>query len=276
MSIIGDNSATGDTMTRLFAAGKVLYCLFSMGKVLMAGGEEDPPYVNASMNGMSVNSIQCGNEVAPSVHAEQKKKQHWRSTNPANDDISNYTAKLESMKVPWSLCTLIRNLLECQHGSFCQDETYTSFDDLHLDLQLMVANPSCFLDNIHNIQKVTILDKLYCRDEELMKLNELYQNHITGKILSGAIISGGAGAGKSKLGLYLQKLTNRSNGYYLSAKFEQYQMSLKPLSTIANMFDSLCKMLFDDSSQLQIAEIEERLISAFGSQTNLLGVVPNL
>ncbi|KAL7431794.1 hypothetical protein ACHAXH_004913 [Discostella pseudostelligera] len=278
MSIIGDDSAIGDTMTRLFAAGKVLYYLFSVGigVVFMAGGEKDPPYVNASMNGMSVNSIHRSNEVAPSVHAEQKKKRHWRSTYPANDEISNYIAKLESMKVPWSLCTLIRNLLECQHGSFCQDETYSSFDDVHLDLQLMVANPSCFLDNIHNIQKVTILNKLYGRDEESMKLNDLYQNHITGKIFSGAIISGGAGAGKSKLGLYLHKLTNRSNGYYLSTKFEQYQMRLKPLSAIANMFDSLCEMLFNESSQSQIAEIEERLISAFGSQTNLLGVMPNL
>ncbi len=157
------------------------------------------------------------------------------------------------------------NLLECRNAC-CGDEAYTSFADLRLDLQLMVDSPSYFLNNIHwsAMQKLPISDKLYGREEELLKLDKLYKRHMAGEKISGVAIAGGAGVGKSKLAAYMQTLTSRANGYFLSAKFEQNQMSLKPLSTISNLFDSLCDTLFNDSSHSQLTKIEKKIINAVG------------
>ena len=270
MSIVGDNPGVGDIMQRVFAAGKVLYYLFSAGVVPVI---EDGTPVS---QGASINFIELSDDAERNSSHTQKKK-HWRE-DQSDDMIFNCVVRLESIGVPWSLCSLIRNVLDCSLAPLCEDDAYTSFVDVHVDLQLMAVNPSCFLDNIqmNTVPKLTICDKLYGRDDELLKLDKLYQSHITGSEIRGTIISGEAGAGKSKLAMHIQTLTNQSGGYYLSAKFEQIQMSLKPLSTIANMFDYLCEMVFNDSTYSQLQSIEKELVCAIGSQTNLLGVVPNL
>ncbi len=270
MSNIADDTTPGDVMSRLFAVGKVLYYLFSAGITPMVE-YDTPASQKASMDSINLNSE------AEIDYSRAKKKNHLRAAH-ADDEVSNRVAMLESIGVPWSLCGLIRNLLGCRLGPFCEDDTYISFADLYMDLQLMVETPSIYLDNIRISEKpkLSIPDKLYGRDEELMKLEQLYQNHVTGKSFNGVIISGAAGAGKSVLAMHMQMLTNRSNGYFLSAKFEQAHMSLKPLSTITNLFDSLCEMLSNDSSHSQIAEIEQQLMLVLGSQTNLLDVIPHL
>jgi len=269
MSIDGDDSATGAVSERLFAMGKVLYYLFSMGVPMVNG------HARATLK-TSLSSINLSSEAERDDNQAQK-KHHWREVQ-ADDTIFNYLAKLESNGVPWSLCALIRNLLECRLGSICEDDAYASFADLHLDLQLMVYNPACFLDNIQMVPmpKLTIGDKVYGRDGELLKLNELHMRHSTENSFIGIVISGEAGAGKSKLAMYIQSLTDQSNGYLLSAKFEHNQMSLKPMSTLAHMFDLLCEMLFNDSSGSQLMKIENELISALGTKPSLLGAVPNL
>ena len=269
MSFVGDDSATGTVMARLFAVGAVLYELFSMNAVIM--DDDVPANQIALFDSININ-------IEAEVEYPSQKKTRWWSKYHDDNKISNCFADLESNGIPWSLCALIGNLLECRHDPFCEDDAYTTFDDLRVDLNLMVKNPSCFLDNIHisNIRKLEVPDKLYGRDEELMKLDELYKRHITGRTFNGTIISGTAGVGKSKFAMHLQKLANQSNGHFLLAKFEQHRMSLKPLSTIANMFDSLCEMMYNDSSYSQLTEIEKNLTSALGSQPNLLRVVPNL
>ena len=267
MSFVGDDSATGTVMSRLFSLGTVLYELFSMNEFIM-DEDEMQPYHN-------MDSINISNDTESDYHTQ--KKIHRRSTQ-VDDEISHCVARLESNVVSWSLCALVKNLLECRHDPFCEDDAYASFEDLHADLQLMVDNPSCFLDNIHlsNNPKLEIPDKLYGRGEELSKLDDLFKRHIMGKVLSGAILSGEAGVGKSKLALYLQEQTYHCNGYFLSAKFEQHQMSLKPMSTIASMFDSLCELVFNDSSHSLLMEIDGELTSAIGTQPYLLGFIPNL
>ncbi|KAL3760370.1 hypothetical protein ACHAWU_000345 [Discostella pseudostelligera] len=268
MSSFGDESATGSVMARLFAVGKVLLELFSTKDPHM---EDDlPSFHKASIDAINL-SIEA-EDVSPT-----RKKHRWRSAQSLYKD-SEYTAALESNGVPWSLCALVKNLLECRHDPFCDDDAYASFADLYADLQLMVYNPACFLDNIHipNNPRLAIPENLYGRDEELLKLKESYENHITDGKISGVVISGGAGAGKSKLASHMQSLTVQFNGYFLSADFEQNQMSHKPLSTITILFDSLCEMLLTDSSGSQLMKIENELMSALGSQPSLLGVVPNL
>jgi hypothetical protein len=269
MSIVGDRSATGTVMTRLFAVGKVLYELFSTNAPML---DDDTP----ASHMVSMDSINLCDVAEHDYHS--RKKSHWRTTQNEDNENSEYVADLTTNGVPWSLCALVRHLLECRHDLFCEDDAYTSFDDLLVDLQLMIDNPSCFLDNIYvsNLQKVEILDKLYGRDEELLKLEESYQSHIANGSITGAVISGGAGEGKSKLATHTQKLTIQASGSFLSAKFEQHQMSLKPMSTIAKMFDSLCEMLFNESLPSVLTSVENELRSALGAKPGLLVAVPNL
>ena len=272
MTFVGDDSATGTIMSRLFAVGRVLYELLSTEELTQ---QEDISVSHSNL--LSMTSINLGNE----DESDQRslKKPHRRTGQHSYDNISDLVANLQSCGVPWSPCSLVKNLLECKNDSFCHDDAYTNFNDLHVDLQLMIDNPSCYLDNVHlsnKITKLAISDKLYGRDRELSKLKEMYQRRITGEKISGTIISGAAGVGKSKLAMYIQKLTNQSDGYFLSAKFEQNQMGLTPLSIIANMFDSLCEMLFNDCSHSQLTTIEEELMSAIGDQSNLLWVMPSL
>jgi hypothetical protein len=267
MSFVGDDSATGTVMSRLYAVGIVFYELFSMSVI---------EHSNVTNHIASIDSISLGNEAEIKSNHHQHKKLHCQSH--VADRNFNCISKLLSNGVPWSLCALVENLFECRYGSFCEDHAFASFADLEADLQLMVDKPSCFLDNIDisGTPKLTIPNKLYGREEELLKLNDLFKHHMEGRGLNGAIISGEAGVGKSKLALHLQTLTNKFDGYFLVAKFEQNQMSFKPLSTIANIFDSLCEMIFNDSPHLVLMEIDEKLASDFSIQTNLFEFVPNL
>ena len=269
MSFVGDDSATGTVMERLLAVGNIFYELFSMLSKEHTANDHD-------IQTTSIDSINISNEFETQSNNRQHKKMH-RWSNHDVDRNSEYT-KLESNGVPWSLCALVRNLLECRHGSFCEDDAYASFADLQVDLKLMLDNSACFLDNIHicSVPKLVLQDKIYGREEELLMLDELFKHHMGGRELNGTIISGEAGVGKSKLAMHLQKLTDQFSGYCLFAKFEHNLMSPKPLSTIANMFDSLCELLLKNSSQLELKMIDEELTSALGSQPNLFGVVPNL
>ena len=269
MSIVGDESAIGTVMARLFAVGKVLYELFS---TKYTSKEYDLPTFPMT----SMDSINLFNEADNGRNTQNNRRWH---RGQAGNQNSTYIARLESTGVPMPLCVLIVNLLECRHDPFCDDDAYSSFADLQLDLQMMLDNPSSFLDDMGHIinnPKLAIPDKLFGRDEELSKLEELYQSHINSGQTTGVVISGGAGAGKSKLASHLQKVTTSSNGYFLSTKFDHNQMSLKPLSTVAYMIDALCDILLNNSQPTQLSEVENELTGALGSQPSLLGISPGL
>ena len=150
MSFVGDDLATGGVMARLLALGKVLYELFSSKELIM-----DIPTM------VSMHSIDLRNDIKSSDQCSQKKC-HWRP-NQAGDDISmDIFASLAADGVPWSLCALVKNLLECRHGAFCADDAYASLADLQADLQLMLDHPACYLDNLHfsDAPKLEVYDKL--------------------------------------------------------------------------------------------------------------------
>lgn len=172
MRSTGDDLAIGVVTERLFAMGKILFELFSTRVPVI---EADVVSFNPSFNLIpeEITSLRQGTE---HDYSDQKKRR-LRSAH-ADETMSNIIAILESNRAPWSLCTLVTNLLECRRGSFCEDYAYSSFADLRVDLQLMVNNPTCFLDNPilskSSFPMSGVLHKLYGRDEELQKLEKLY------------------------------------------------------------------------------------------------------
>jgi len=145
----------------------------------------------------------------------------------------------------------------------------------------MINNPSIYLDDIQvstSLPTLTICnDKVYGREEEVAQLTESYQEYIQEKTYKGVIISGGAGVGKSRLAMYTQKLTREANGHFCSAKFEQNEMNSKPLTTVGDVFNTLCEMYTKEATANELEMVGKELENRLGNQASLLaGVVPGL
>ena len=269
MSSMGENPATGTVSARLYAMGKILYELF-------AGDESTLP----SHDDTTVGCIDLMNEDGKNNHQQQRQRSSWQSTY-SEGTPSNYIDRLATEGVPLSIRTLIKNLLNCCQGDFCDgDDTYTSFHDLRQDLSIMLADPSRFLDDLqvsNGLPTLEICDKLYGRESEEAKLDQLYEHHTKLTRFQGVIISGGAGVGKSRLAMHIQKLTTEANGYFCVAKFQQNNMHVKPLANIGTIFNTLCDKFAEDASPLQLKSVSDELANALGSQAGLLaGVVTSL
>jgi len=281
----GDNCISfaadgGSTQSRLFAVGLILYELFSTEEPLV---EDIPPFTSASVRGINLNDMPRVIHRPPITTSENDQRPLKRSHHRAQtgDKVSTCIAKLEDKGLPRSICTLVKNLLDCSKGDYCGDEAYSSFVDLRQDLLLMMNNPTCFLDNLQISGSIPTLEicnnKLYGRQDEEEKLNKMYQQYLNEKTFKGVIISGGAGAGKSMLALHTKRLTNKSNGHFCSAKFEQNEMYSKPLATIGDMFNTLCDAFAEEASPNELELVEKELENRLGNQASLLaGVVPSL
>jgi predicted ATPase len=201
------------------------------------------------------------------------------SSTTAGDMISTRITDLEG-RAPRSVCTLVKNLLDCSKGDFCGSDTYSSFADLRQDLKLMVEDPTCYLNDIQvskSLPTLEICDKLYGREVEETKLDGFYQQYISEKTSRGVTISGGAGAGKSRLALHALKLTSESNGLFSAAKFEQNQLNSKPLQAVGELFNALCDVFVEGVTPNDLLLVEYELQASLGNQAGLLmGVVPNL
>ena len=110
--------------------------------------------------------------------------------------MSNLMARLEGKGLPWSIRFLIKSLLDFSEGDIRGDDAYSSFIELQQDLSFMLDDPSRFVDNIQlngSLPMLDIRDKLYGREGEMAKLNELYKQCIRETSFKGVLISGGAG-----------------------------------------------------------------------------------
>jgi predicted ATPase len=254
--------------------GLILYELFSGEKMPLM---EDVPTSNAT----SVEHIDltADTESNDDNYRRPHKKSQQQATH-TGDMVSDCMALLERNGLPWSVCNLVKNLMDCGKGGCCGDDAYTSFAELKQDLSVMVGDPSKFIDNIQmssSLPTLEICDKLYGREEEMAKLDGLYHQYIKENAFRGVIISGGAGVGKSRLAMYTQELTNQCGGYFCASKFEQNQMNAAPLATIGAVFNTLCNSYAEEATSNQLKMVEEELQTRLGSQAGLLaGVVPSI
>jgi len=277
-----DDAVVGTVQSRLLAVGVILYELFS--------AEEEPQIeclrtlLLSRSSATSVMSSMNLNDNKPDPNEDNNDRQsrpQKRSSQTPRDEVSTYITKLEEKGIPRSICTVVKNLLDCSKGDYCGDDTYSSFVDLHQDLLLMINNPSIYLDDIQvstSLPTLTICnDKVYGREEEVALLTKSYQEYIEEKSYKGVIISGGAGVGKSRLAMYTQKLTSESNGNFCSAKFEQNEMNSKPLTTVGGVFNTLCEMYTKEATPNELELVGKELENRLGNQASLLaGVVPGL
>ncbi|KAL7538621.1 hypothetical protein ACHAXR_008700 [Thalassiosira sp. AJA248-18] len=268
MSNVGDDPAFSGTMSRLFALGLLLYELFS--------GEEPPleeGLLNADeiyANFISANSL-CINSKTDSNYQPRTKTQRYRS------GFTDCIAGLKCLDTPDSICTLVGNLLECGQGDSRGDDAYPSFADVVLDLQLMLKDPSRFLNDIETSPPPPLLicNKLYGRDAEMETLEQSHQQHMNGNC-GGAIIKGKAGVGKSKLAMHIHELSSKCSGYFLVAKFDQNK-DVYPLATIGALFNSLIDLFVRDATPAQLMTVDKALQSALGVQVALIvGILPSL
>jgi len=264
MSLIGDNPEAGGTVERLFALGLVLYELFS--------GGEGPPAEDGPSSGdapLFLNSIDLNGDDARSDRPRKKshRSEDWRS---------ECVSDIRRAGVPYSLCALAGNLLDCGRGDARDDDAYSSFADVRSDLRRMLDDPSRFLDDVGTrpMPRLSIRDELYGREDELRRLADVYREHVAGRC-GGAKISGKAGVGKTELAhRVVRPLTG--DGRFLVAKFDQNKAA-NPLAAIGSLFNQLCDLFAQDATCAQLRTADEALDEALGVQAALLaGVVPSL
>jgi len=262
MSCVGDTNI-GPTKLRLFSMGMVMYELFSTEEPLLEGMST----LDSSSNNMvSMSSI---DDNQSDIYQQRKRPMICGDS---------WATKLESTGMPLPVQDLLQKLIACEMGGYSGEDAYNSFDELRSDLQLMLDNPTRFLINIHTspLPSLMVCDEIYERCEEISNLEELYQKHIDANTSGGAIISGGACVEKSKLANHAKDLTQKHQGCFLSATFDQNQ-DVKPLSIIGTLLDSLCELFLQDATQSKLKSVENALETSLGSQASFLSsVLPSL
>ncbi|KAL3806185.1 hypothetical protein ACHAXA_011734 [Cyclostephanos tholiformis] len=274
-----DGSNTGWIMDRLFRLGVIFCFLFSGGDDILStlneGMEESFYYLDVFKSSINSTDLEddndesiCQNQTNNNIHQSRPSNKIQRQMSTTNHTFECCVAKLESLGIPYSLCSLVGNLLDCGRGNFCGDDAFRSFAEVKLDLELMLINPSRFLDNIevtNMIPSLKICDKLYGREYEIEQVESSYKQLKNGTC-SGIIIRGEPGVGKSMLAMHVRKVTTQMGGYFLCAKFDQNNSVNPPLSKICLVFNILCDTFARDATPSQLKSVGEALRVRLGSQ----------
>lgn len=257
----------------LWALGCIFYELFSKGDQIRS--------ISTQSNTLSLHDMRLsgssnrGNDDDESASTGRK----IQKSNPSPvDNHFNHHLVLGSVGIPHPLIILVENLLMCNQGEFCGDDAYKSLDELLVDLNLMLCDPSRFLFNtdLSSNQALPISDKLYGRDEDYKKLLAAYKRSSDGQFC-GALIMGEAGVGKSTLAKCIRDTTHTTNGYFVSGIFDQN--ATMPFSTIGDIFNSLCDEFAKELQSIDDLRqnVAKALTDSLGREASLLnGIVPNL
>mmetsp|Transcript_9387 Transcript_9387/g.19543 ORF Transcript_9387/g.19543 Transcript_9387/m.19543 type:complete len:1516 (+) Transcript_9387:207-4754(+) len=268
--IVEINCVPDTTMSRLAALGCILYELVSIGERLSLH--------SISKEAFSLNAIQLNNDGNSDDGSELIEQRSKKSTpRPVDDRYSHLTMKLASIGIPHRLIDMVENLLNCSQGEFSGDYAYKSLDEVMVDLELMLNDPSRFLNStsISDNLDLAISDELYGREKEIRKLRDVCERCLEGKSC-GALILGEGGVGKSTLAMCTKLFTHDANGYFVSGKFDRN--STRPFMAIGDVFNSICDSFASDiQSPEQERTMAEALTRSLGNDACLLlDIVSNL
>mmetsp|Transcript_19719 Transcript_19719/g.40861 ORF Transcript_19719/g.40861 Transcript_19719/m.40861 type:complete len:1511 (+) Transcript_19719:258-4790(+) len=268
--IVEINCVPDTTMSRLAALGCILYELVSIGERLSLH--------SISKEAFSLNAIQLNNDGNSDDGSELIEQRSKKSTpRPVDDRYSHLTMKLASIGIPHRLIDMVENLLNCSQGEFSGDYAYKSLDEVMVDLELMLNDPSRFLNStsISDNLDLAISDELYGREKEIRKLRDVCERCLEGKSC-GALILGEGGVGKSTLAMCTKLFTHDANGYFVSGKFDRN--STRPFMAIGDVFNSICDSFASDiQSPEQERTMAEALSRSLGNDACLLlDIVSNL
>ena len=284
---LGASHERGTNQARLFSVGVILYELFT-GVVLDLAHLTPPPM---SLNAIDLNGKAGGIGMSDSSGSRQSKRSQL------GDGL---LSDLSSHGLPYPLCALILNLIECYNGILADKEAYSSLSDLLVDIQLMLNDPNRFLRSIpiSSSPMLGTCDKLYGREEELRRLDHAYQRHLNGKCVA-VTVAGNAGkrvaqsafrwsnkisnapfslsfisgVGKSRLAMHVETISNPNGGLFFSAKFDERMDNAQPLATLSSIFNPLCLAFLQFTPREGIEAAKQMLTGAFGTQAGLLAVV---
>ncbi|EJK68346.1 hypothetical protein THAOC_10479 [Thalassiosira oceanica] len=254
---------------RLAHMGRLLYELFlGIPPPLLSGR------VGALVDGLSLKSH------SNAIHKPRKVTSRMRNSSSSCLETggvnSQATSHLEMSGLPYSLCSFLRNLLDCSSGDFRTDESYQSFKDARFDLNLMKDDPDVFLEDVQVTKgglELKMRDKIYGRAELVSEIEQCLEDNIK----RGVLVSGSAGVGKTTLlTSVMLNAAARSGSYFFQTKFEQSK-NANPLANVASVFDCLCRSFLEDASERQLQAVADELTSALGVHIALiLNIVPGL
>jgi len=260
----------GSASSCLMALGGIMYELFSKGDRFELG--------SMTLNTRSVNELRLSFDEQSddgSISTGQRSKKSTPC--PGDDRFAHLIMRLGNIGIPHPVINLVENLLNSSLGEFSGDDVYRSLDDVRVDLQLMIDDPSRYLDisEYGSGQRLIIDDKVYGREEETARLRDAYNRCSNGECC-GALILGEGGVGKSTFAMNSKKFTIAANGYFVSGKFDRD--ATRPFMVIGDVFNSMCDLFAADIQSIeQERKMAEALTRSLGSGACLLAdIVPSL
>jgi len=256
--------------SRLVALGSILYEIFSKGDRF-----ELKSILKKTRSVKDIRLSCDGHSDDGSISTGQRSKKSTPC--PGDDRFAHLIMRLGNIGIPHPVINLVENLLNSSLGEFSGDDVYRSLDDVRVDLQLMIDDPSRYLDSsiIEVNQTLSISDEMYGREEEIARLRDAYNRFCDG-VCNGALILGEGGVGKSTFAMNAKKFTIAANGYFVSGKFDRN--ATRPFMVIGDVFNSMCDLFAADIQSIeQERKMAEALTKSLGRDAFLIAnIVPNL
>eukprot|EP00804_Cyclotella_cryptica_P022353 CCRYP_015913-RA/>CCRYP_015913-RA protein AED:0.01 eAED:0.01 QI:137/1/1/1/0.66/0.5/4/982/1465 len=272
-----------DKRKRIYALGLVFYELFSGGilpppELLPVSSSEGPGvtltfYETVNLSDLNCSKLNNNEEISSNDTLTRKKlsKPHVQ--------LQSVIESLKAIGLPYRLCDLLYNMLDCINGDLSGCEAFVNMTDVTAELQLMLDNPLKFMHDpdVSAISSagLQLKDMSVVRNEEFASLQQAYHRATDGSS-EFAIITGGSGTGKSYLAFRLGRHITDCGGIFLPVKFDPVAQA-RPFSALVVAFNQYCNMLTTLKDSNWVKSIATKLRDALGQDVNhLVKVIPKL
>ncbi len=179
--------------------------------------------------------------------------------------------------IPGTLSNIIQKLLSKEAG-----ERYQGSYGLRADLEAclkqlkktgQVEDFTCGQQDL--AEHFQLAQKLYGRDEELSFMLDIFDKSCGRNRKAMVLVGGYAGVGKSSLVYEIQKSVLKSQGYFISGKYDQYNQDI-PYHGIVQAFRELIRQILAESSQ-QLLKWRTTLQKVLGPNGQVIAdVIPEI